>query len=75
MQIVKEETVTFKNNIQNELNKINIINPIETLSQKENEEVIKDVLKSVKDMNNTDKWISWEESKSQLIELITSEAV
>lgn len=58
-----------------ELDNFNIINPIETLSQRENEELIKDILKSVDDMNKPDKWISWEECKSQLVNLITSEAI
>lgn len=40
-----------------------IINPIETLSKEENEEIIKSCIEGLKALKDPSRWMTWEESE------------
>lgn len=44
------------------LEDVTIINPIETLSKEENEEIIKSCIEGLKALKDPNKWMTWEES-------------
>lgn len=44
------------------LEDVTIINPIETLSKEENEEIIKSCIEGLKALKDPNRWMTWEES-------------
>lgn len=44
------------------LEDVTIINPIETLSKEENEEIIKSCIEGLKSLKDPNRWMTWEES-------------
>lgn len=44
------------------LEDVTIINPIETLSKEENEEIIKSCIGGLKALKDPNRWMTWEES-------------
>lgn len=50
------------------LEDVTIINPIETLSKEENEEIIKSCIEGLKALKDPTKWMPWEESDRILTE-------
>ena len=50
------------------LEDVTIINPIETLSKEENEEIIKSCIEGLKALKDPTRWMTWEESDRFLTE-------
>ena len=47
---------------------VTIINPIETLSKEENEEIIKSCIEGLKALKDPTRWMTWEESQRRFNE-------
>lgn len=45
-----------------------IVNPIETLTKEENEEIVKSCIEGLKALKNPDRWMTWEEVQAKLDE-------
>ncbi len=65
MSINDIELPTFT---EEQIQSLTIVNPIEFLSKEENEEIIESIKQSLRDLNNPDKWMTWEESQKMLAE-------
>lgn len=57
------------------LSNVNIIDSIEFLSEKENEEIIKSLKQNINDFKNPNKWKTWEESNKILTEKYFGEVI
>lgn len=56
--------------IEEEINNINIntINPIDFLSEEENMKIIERIKDGLRNINNPDRWLTWEECDKKLRE-------
>lgn len=57
------------------LEDVTIINPIETLSKEENEEIIKSCIEGLKALKDPSRWMTWEESQRRFNEKYFGENV
>lgn len=53
---------------EDELDNVIMVNPIEFISEEENNEIIERVKDGLRNINNPDRWLTWEESNRILTE-------
>ena len=53
---------------EEELNNIDMINPIDFLSEEENMKIIERIKDGLRNINNPDRWLTWEECDKKLRE-------